>query len=138
MRIPLSCLAAALALAGCARTPAETARAADAVAADQQKLDKALAGLTPGKPTDCLPSLPTTRQTEGIGQTILYRVDRSLIYRNDTGGGCERIARGDALVTVSPSGRLCRGDIARTVDLVARFPTGSCSLGSFVPYTAPR
>ena len=37
--------------------------------------------------------------------------------------------------TRTPSGQLCRGDIAQAVDRTANFPAGSCSFGDFVPYT---
>ena len=103
---------------------------------DEEKLTAELAGLVPGKPTDCLDSQQSS-QLKAIGGTILYEVSKNLIYRNDTGGGCENIARGDTLVTVSHTGRLCRGDIGHTVDSSSHFPTGSCGLGAFIPYRKP-
>lgn len=127
-----------LALAACAQTPAETARAAQRDAADADRLNAALAGLVPDKPTSCLPLPPTQQaQTEAFGRTILYRYGRGLVYRSDTAGGCERIARGDILVTRQVGSQLCSGDIATTVDPVARFQTGSCSFGPFTPYRQP-
>ena len=100
---------------------------------DAQKLAAELSGLVPDKPVDCIDRYQAT-QTQAYGGTILYRVSRGLVYRNDTGGGCENMARGDILVTRSISGRLCRGDIGRTISPVSRAPTGSCALGSFVSY----
>lgn len=98
-------------------------------------LDQRLTGFTPGKATDCLMnSYARDATTEGYGKTVLYVVNRRLIFRNDTTGGCEGKADGDVLVTVSNEGQLCRGDIARTIDPVAHFTTGSCALGGFVPY----
>ncbi|HEX8486604.1 hypothetical protein [Sphingomonas sp.] len=126
------------ALAGCTPTAAEQGRidARDAVA--QTKLDAALAGLVPGKPTMCLPLTGRQQyQTEGYGPTILYKVSRGLIYRNDTNGGCAGIARGDILVTRQVTGQACSGDIATTIDNTSRFQTGSCALGQFVPYRQP-
>ena len=99
-------------------------------------LDQRLAGLTPGKPTDCLNNLPSN-STETFGATILYKVNSRLIYRNDTSGGCEGMEHGDYIVTVSNEGRLCRGDIGRTFEPSSRIPTGSCALGAFVPYQRP-
>lgn len=98
-----------------------------------QKLARRLAGLKPGATTECIDQYATHR-TEAIGPTILYSSSRSVVYRNDTAGGCERIARGDILVTVSPSGRLCRGDLAHTIDPISHMFTGSCALGAFTRY----
>lgn len=122
-----------LAIAACAATPQEVQRAAEQEATSQRKLDRALAGLTPGATTDCLPLTTHSEQTTGYGSTLLFRVSRGLVYRNEA-PGCESVERQDILVTVSPSGRLCRGDIARTVQPLSRIPTGSCTLGSFTEY----
>ncbi len=128
----------ALILAACAPTAAEQGRMERRAAAAQASLDIALAGLTPGKATTCLPvSGRQNYQIEGYGPTILHKVSRGLVYRSDTTGGCEGIARGDILVTRMPTGRLCAGDIATTIDNTARFQTGSCALGPFVPYRQP-
>jgi hypothetical protein len=137
MRIPV--VALAVILAGCTSSPREAERTAMAQAAQEQALQAELAGLVPGQPTACLPA-PTRTQlaSEGYGATILYTAGRNLKYRNDTTGGCERIARGDILVTRSPSDRSCRGDIATTVDRQTGFQTGSCALGDFVTYRRPQ
>lgn len=126
-----------LLVAGCAATPEQHARLAARQQSDEQRIDAKLAGLVPGKPTTCIPDFPT-RNSTAIGRTILYQVSGRLYYRNDTGGGCEGMEHGDILITVSHTGQLCRGDIGRTVNPGGRFPTGSCSLGEFVPYTAAR
>jgi len=107
---------------------------------DEQKLAAALSGLVPDKPTDCVEQYRTSpAQLQAYGDTILYKVSKGLVYRNDTGGGCENIARGDIFVTQSNAGRLCRGDIGRTVSQIGGAMTGSCALGSFVAYRkAPR
>lgn len=129
--LPLSI--AALALNGCALTPAETARAAEQRAATQAALAKDLAGLSPRETRDCLdPNL--TSSLKAYGPTLVYRVSGKLSYVNETGGGCEGVERGDILVTKSNSGRLCRGDIATTVEPGSRMPSGSCALGSFVTW----
>ena len=122
--------------ASCAMTPAETARAADAKAKKQADLSTALAGLTATETNDCAPlSMPPT-SLKAYGSTLVYSVNRKLKYVNETGGGCEAVERGDILVTQSPTGRLCRGDIARTVMPGSRMPTGSCAMGSFTTYRA--
>jgi hypothetical protein len=122
------------ALSGCAMTPQQREQAAAAQAKQADSLDKALAGLTPVRTMSCIPITSGTISTKAYGPTILYTVGRGLIYRTDTAGGCEGMMRGDALVTVQLQGRPCSGDIARTVDTVARFPTGSCALGEFTEY----
>lgn len=136
--LALACLAPALILTACARTPAETAASAQREVAEADRLATALAGLVPDRSTSCLP-LTSTQQarTEAFGPTILYRYTGGLVYRSDTSGGCERIARGDVLVTRQLSGRLCAGDIATTFDPGARFQTGSCSFGPFTAYRKP-
>lgn len=131
MRILLPLLA--IALSGCAASAAENARATARQASEQQKLAEALNGLTPQKPVSCIDDY-RTGEVKAYGPTILYKIGRDLIYRSDTGGGCENIARGDILVTKSISGRLCAGDIAQTYDSTSRFQTGSCSFSSFTPY----
>ncbi|MGK6324975.1 hypothetical protein ACMGDM_18075 [Sphingomonas sp. DT-51] len=97
---------------------------------------KLIAGKTPGKPVSCIDTRLTQPQLSAAGTKLIYRVSNKLVYVNETGGGCENVRRGDALVTRQFQTRLCRGDIAQTVDLPARIPTGSCALGAFVPYQA--
>lgn len=133
MKIAGSLLAMAL-VAGCTQTPQEriATQQANAVAAD--KLAKALAGLTPGQSSSCMPRFSNT-QVQAFGPTIVYTVSRGLKYRTDTAGGCERVGRGDILVTRSPIGQLCQGDIATTIDQGSRTFSGSCSFGPFVRYS---
>lgn len=124
---------AAAVLAACTQTPAETAASTRAAAVTQEALTKELAGLVPGKPQACVDQF-RSQQVKAYGASIVYQVTGGLKYRSDTAGGCERVGRGDILVTRSYSGRLCRGDIGQTIDPVSRFPTGSCSFADFVPY----
>lgn len=100
------------------------------------QLEKELARLTRQAPIDCIDTRWNNTSVKAIGSKLVYRVNRNRIYVSDTGGGCERVARGDALVTRQFGTRLCRGDIATTVDTIARFQTGSCAMGAFTPYTA--
>ena len=107
----------------------------DLNAADQTKLAKALAGLTPGKPLSCVPLSYPTLNTQSIGNLLLYKRSRNEVYVNETTGGCEGAAGSDILVQVEHEGRPCSGDIIRTVDNTTHMTTGSCALGQFVPYT---
>ncbi|WP_298669254.1 hypothetical protein [uncultured Sphingomonas sp.] len=108
----------------------------DRAAANEAAFQKEVQGLTPGKPTDCIDTRFNRASLKAIGPRLIYRVGPKLAYVNDTGGGCEGVARGDALVTRQFTSQLCRGDIARTVDMTSRVNTGSCALGSFIPYQA--
>jgi len=126
---------AAIVVSSCAMTPAETARVADAKAKTLADLDKALAGLTPAGTDDCAPLALSPSSLKAYGPTLVYTVNRKLKYVNQTTGGCEKVENGDILVTQSV-GRLCRGDIARTVTPGARMTSGSCAMGSFTTYRA--
>ena len=123
----------ALALTGCAMSPAETARAQAAAEADRAALGQQLTGLRPVKTDDCMDNTLNS-SLKAYGSTLVYRVSNNLIYVNDTSGGCENIERGDYLVTKSNFGRVCRGDIGRTFSPGSNMPTGSCALGSFTAY----
>ena len=123
-------------LAGCAQTPAETARAAQDAVAQQQGLARELAGLVPKNDLTCLPTLPT-KHVKAYGSTLVYVASPRLKYRSDTAGGCEGVGRDDILITKSNGGRTCQGDISQTIDRAGRFPTGSCALGPFVEYRRP-
>jgi|CXWL01.1.fsa_nt_gi hypothetical protein len=109
-------------------------------ARESARLDKELAGLVPGKPQNCidLRYAGGTRSFDNGKGTLLFRVSRKLVYRNDTNGSCDGIGRDRALITrIFGSNRLCRGDIAHSADLVAGFTGGSCSMQDFVPYRRP-
>lgn len=131
---PLIAAMIAVGLAGCAQTPRQRAATQEANAAAAANLQKELAGLTPGASSACMPRYPTS-QVKAYGPTIVYTVSRGLKFRSDTAGGCERVGRGDILITRSPMGQLCQGDIATTVDSASRVFSGSCSFGPFVRYS---
>jgi hypothetical protein len=124
---------AALALSGCAMSPAETARAESDAAASRAALGQQLAGLRATGTSDCMTNYGNS-SLKAYGSTLVYRVSNSLVYVNDTTGGCENVARGDILVTKSSTGQLCRGDIGQTVTPGSQVPSGSCALGSFTTY----
>lgn len=120
-----------IAAAAGAASPSRSKTAPDPSA----QLATRLAGLRAEKPIDCLPATQSRfAHTQAYGSTILYEVSRNNVYRTETGGGCEGMARGDILVTKSNFGQVCSGDIAQTFEPVSRVPTGSCSLGQFTPY----
>jgi hypothetical protein len=128
--IPLTLCAV---LAGCA-AGAPSPYALKQQANEAKRLEDELAGFTPGKPKSCL-SIRDIGGPESFGEnTLIFRVGRNLLYRNETRGSCGRVGHGDALITQVWGSQLCKGDIARSADLTAGFQSGACSLGDFVPY----
>lgn len=138
MRTPV--LIGILALAACTPSAAERRGAADREAASARALDKALAGLTPGKPQTCLSDVDRRNAgVDKIGTILVYRIGRDRVYRNDMNGGCVGGGYDPIVVTQTPTTQLCRGDLAQLVDRTSRVQTGSCAFGDFIPYTrAPR
>lgn len=128
-------LIASLALIACGGgASALTSNPADP-ASNEARMERALKGLTPGKPVNCITQTRPSYTTEAIGDVILYKVNKKLIYRNDTTGGCTAQNRYDALVARNFGTRLCRGNIVNTVDPQSGVQAGGCSLGTFTPYT---
>ena len=122
----------ALLLASSAALSADSYRAREE-AKDQADLARALAGFTPGKPTSCIGQYRIS-DTQRFGDKIIYKISSHEIYVNDTGGGCFGLRDGDAIVTHSYTGQLCRGDIVSTFDFTSRIGSGSCAFGDFIPY----
>lgn len=127
---------AALIVSSCTATPAQIAREQADDARTQSKLDKRLAGYTPGKTVDCI--RPINANVDIYGDTLVYRDTGNRLYRTTTSGGCFGLKRDDIIVTRSFGGQLCRGDLVRTVDRSSGFPSGACSFGDFTPYTRDR
>ena len=102
------------------------------------RFDTELAGLAPGRPQSCLSSRSSANVVAARGGTLLFREGR-MVYANETGGGCSDLADNQyALVTESFGGSLCRGSIARVVDLTGSgMVRGTCVLGDFTPYRRP-
>jgi hypothetical protein len=123
-------LLAPFALASCASDQyAERQRAHD-----ETKLARLLGDRVPGEAQDCLDSRLTNGSEPVGGQTLLY-FQGSTVYRNDLIGQCSGLRSDDIPVITSTSGRLCRGDMVRTVSRsTPNMPTGGCALGSFTPY----
>ena len=100
----------------------------------EARLEKALAGLTPGKPQHCIDRDRVT-SVKTFPDVIVYVQGRNKVWRNDTNGGCSGLKRDDIIVSRSPLGQYCSGDIIETRSRSGGFSTGACSLGDFVPYT---
>lgn len=95
-----------------------------------------LAGKTAEKPVDCIDTRFNRPSLSAYDGKLVYKVSNKLVYVSDTAGGCQAVARGDTLVTNQFQQRLCRGDLARTVDLRTGINSGSCAIGPFTPYRA--
>lgn len=123
-----------LLLAGCAGGASEPARLTEKQAA---RLEAALSGKVAGQPVSCISRTPQSGLTAISDRVLLYRVSGRLVYRNDLLGSCPGLARGDTLVVTSWSSQYCRGDMAKSADLVSGMVTGACALGDFTPYRTP-
>ena len=128
MRILIAMLPLALAAGA---LPAAAKTESDAV-----RIDKALAGLTPGKPVSCVSQRRLGNSTQFGSGTILYRESSRLTWRNDLPGGCSVLGNlGAVVVTRTTMASICEGEILRIRDLVGGIDFGTCTLGKFVPYT---
>ncbi|KFG89901.1 hypothetical protein BV98_002316 [Sphingobium herbicidovorans NBRC 16415] len=101
------------------------------------RLEAALEGKVAGEPVSCVNRYPQASLTAINESVLLYRVSGRLVYRNDLIGSCTGLGRGDTLVIRPTGSQYCRGDIARSADLVTGSITGGCALGSFTPYRSP-
>ena len=101
------------------------------------RLEAALEGKVAGEPVSCVSRYPGASLTAVSESVLLYRVSGRLIYRNDLIGSCTGLGRGDTLIIKPTGSQSCRGDIARSADLVTGSVTGGCALGSFTPYRTP-
>lgn len=128
-------LIASLALIACGgAAPASESNSVDPKS-DEGRMARALKGLVPGKPVNCISQFRPSYSTQIVGDTILYRVNNRLVYRNETSGGCNATPGSDALIVRNFGSQLCRGNIVRTFHPLSGFETGGCSLGTFTPYT---
>lgn len=85
-----------------------------------------------GDPVQCIPRTRLRRSTAASDDVLLYD-DGSTVYVNTPYLGCPR-ARDNTMISSTPIGRLCSGDIVQVQDLRINVPLGSCALGAFVPF----
>ncbi len=135
MKLPILVLLAtggAALLISCSTAPAQQARSPKAA----NELAEALAGRSPGPPTDCIPNYRSDNMQVIDDYTILFRSGRTIYVQNPP-GGCHGLGFGAYTLVSQKFGtdRLCRGDINRLVDLRTGMGGGSCVFGPFVPYT---
>lgn len=123
-----------LPLAACTQTTAGEPRLSDREARD---LARALDGKVPGEPQSCITSYRGSDLRALGDNTLIYKVNKDLVYRNTLNGPCSGLSMGDTLVLRRVTSQYCRGDIATVVNLPSGTQTGSCALGDFVPYRTP-
>lgn len=106
---------------------------------EAKELAKELDGKVAGAPVSCVSNYSSANLRAIGDQTLVYRINKNLVYRNDLIGRCQGLARGDALVMQVWGSQYCKGDMAHAVDLFSGIWGGTCALGEFVPYrTAPK
>lgn len=121
-------------LASLAILTAAPAAAQDRAAAGEASLARIVAGRTAGAPVACI-NLRDIRSSEIVPDIgIVYRMNNGTLMVNRPEGGAI-LDRDDILVTRTIGTRLCRIDIVNLVDRGSRMPSGSLSLGDFVPYS---
>lgn len=101
-----------------------------------ETLDQILAGRTAGASVACvgLRQLGGNRSVDGA---IVFGDGNRRIYVNRPRQPCPSLANGRSLIVHTPTGQLCRGDIAVVADITSRSEIGACGLGDFTPYDRP-
>jgi hypothetical protein len=122
--------ASACLAAGCTTDdPVETA------ANDEAKLAAQLAGYAPDGPPERCVNMRDLDGNRSAGEAaIVFDGRGGRKWVNRPAGGCPSLEFGRALRTRTPTGRLCRGDIATVFDPVAGIEYGGCGLADFEPY----
>lgn len=114
-----------------------TLAAIDALDERGQKIAKQyLKDRVAGHPVSCIPQIRLRRSTAASDEVLLYD-DGSTVYVNAPYLGCPR-ARDNTMISRTPVGRLCSGDIILVQDLRINVPLGSCALSEFLPFRKPK
>ncbi len=103
----------------------------------EAELARTLKGRVAGEPLSCI-TLSTVHKTQIIDDTAILYNDGRTIFVNRPRGGAELLDRSDTLVTRTHSSKLCSVDVVQLYSAGSRIPSGSVSLGEFVPYRKPR
>ena len=131
MKTILALSLVALAASCAPADPMETAAQADR---DAMELADATRGRIAGEPVTCV-NQRDLRGNRSAGEgAIIFNGPGTLIYVNRPPAGCPDLDPGRALSVVTPSTRLCRGDIVNVFDPLTGARFGGCGLGDFVPY----
>lgn len=109
------------------------AAAADPPTPGEVKLGRALEDRVAGKPTNCI-ALRRIRGSRIIDRTAIIYEAGGTLYINRPSSGAETLSASNVLVTKTPTGEVCRGEIVQLFDTGAHFQVGTVILGPFVPY----
>ena len=108
--------------------------AAQAAPADREaELARALEGRVAGEPVSCI-DLYRVRSSRVIPNTAIIYNAGGTLYVNRPRAGARSLNKWDALVTRTPSTRLCSVDAVRLVEPNSGMMTGVVMLDEFVPY----
>ena len=108
--------------------------AAQAATVDREaELARALEGRVAGEPVSCI-DLHRVRSSRVITDTAIIYDAGHTVYVNRPRAGAGALNRWDALVTRTPTTRLCSVDAVRIVDPHTGMMTGVVMLDDFVPY----
>lgn len=127
-------LAPALLLAACAPLGVEQNEAAR----EARLLSENLSGKVAGPPQSCIPIEQARQPIRVSDRILLYRVGRTLTYRNDLASPCEGLAYDNDVIVAEPFGsQLCEGDLIRLVNRYGGTGAAACSYGKFTPFRTP-
>lgn len=99
----------------------------------EAELSRALRGRVAGEPVDCI-DLHRVRSSRIITDTAIIYDAGGVVYVNRPRNGADELNQWDAMVTRTPTTRLCSVDVVRMVDQGTQTLTGVVFLGDFVPY----
>jgi len=100
----------------------------------EEQLAELTAGRTAGKPISCVPQLRNNISTTIYKLGVVYDVGgtRYVMRFRD---GCDQLTQMTLFSTVTPTGQLCQGDVARIYqNSPPNIFLGTCIVGEFVPY----
>jgi hypothetical protein len=103
----------------------------------EAELARTIEGRVAGEPLDCI-DLHRVRSSRVIPGTAIIYDAGGVIYVNRPRNGADELNQWDAMVTRTPSTRLCSVDTVTLVDQVSQTMTGVVFLGDFVPYRRVR
>ena len=126
----VSFLIAGAALASCSTV--EPQRTAER----EQHLQRLTAGKVAAAPTSCVPATMARDMSVIDGRTLAFRSGSRTTHIVHLTQGCSAVTSpGYTLLTRQFGGSgLCRGEIARVVDLTSASTVGSCGIAEIIPF----
>jgi hypothetical protein len=97
-----------------------------------------LSGRVAGKPVECIQDFDRDRSSETTDDGAIIMGGRSAALYLNRPDSCPFLRSDRIIIDRTPSSQLCRGDIFEVRDQNAPISYGSCTYGSFTPYTRPK